>query len=108
LYIFVLIYFLSSHSSSSDYPGRFDPEEDAKLPPISHQTNVFIRRLVQAQYFTVSQALQMHRESQHPTMFNNPNAKVRLRLELNMSSEKKVLIWFFFILPTLFSGSSDC
>jgi hypothetical protein len=40
--------------------------------------------------YSIEQALDMQREYAHPTVYNLPKARVRLRLELNMTLEKKV------------------
>ncbi|VDP01071.1 unnamed protein product [Soboliphyme baturini] len=39
--------------------------------------------------YSIAEAIEMHRELQHPTMFNNVAAPVVLRLDLNMELEKK-------------------
>lgn len=41
------------------------------------------------QYYTVAEALEMHRDLQSPAIYNNPNAPIRLRLELNMTTERQ-------------------
>ncbi|VDM36938.1 unnamed protein product [Toxocara canis] len=62
-------------SPSQQFPGRLIREEEAHLPD-EPTTNVFIRKAVKTQ------------EMQQPSIYNNPNAPVRLRIELNMSTER--------------------
>uniref|UniRef100_A0A914WI12 Mitochondrial ribosomal protein L1 n=1 Tax=Plectus sambesii TaxID=2011161 RepID=A0A914WI12_9BILA len=74
-------------SPSHLYPGRMLPEQEETLlenPPC----NVYVRSAVKTQYYSVRDAILMHRESQQPAMFNHPKAPIRLRLELNMSTER--------------------
>uniref|UniRef100_A0AC34GPE4 39S ribosomal protein L1, mitochondrial n=1 Tax=Panagrolaimus sp. ES5 TaxID=591445 RepID=A0AC34GPE4_9BILA len=74
-------------SPSQQFPGRLVAENEKELdetPPCS----VFLRKSVKTQYYSISKALEMHRELQQPAMFNNPNAPVKLRMELNMETEK--------------------
>ncbi|VDK78796.1 unnamed protein product [Litomosoides sigmodontis] len=75
-------------SISEQFPGRLNSAKEAHLPD-KPTTNIFIRSAYKTQYYSVSEALQMHREMQQPSMYNNPNAPVRLRMELNMTTEKK-------------------
>ncbi|CAG9529969.1 unnamed protein product [Cercopithifilaria johnstoni] len=75
-------------SISEQFPGRFNPAKEAHLPD-KPTTNIFIRSAYKTQYYSVSEALQMHREMQQPSIYNNPNARIRLRMELNMTTEKK-------------------
>lgn len=70
-------------------PGRWDAEEEAELPD-APATDVYIRSWVKTQFHPISKALEMHRQLQRPEMFNNPNAPIKLRMELNMSTEKAV------------------
>lgn len=46
------------------------------------------------QPYQVSEIIQFHREANHPTMRNKPNAAVNIQIELNMVAEKKVLFVF--------------
>uniref|UniRef100_A0A915PZ88 Ribosomal protein n=1 Tax=Setaria digitata TaxID=48799 RepID=A0A915PZ88_9BILA len=75
-------------SISEQFPGRLNPAKEAHLPD-KPNTNIFIRSAYKTQYYSVSEALRMHREMQHSSIYNNPNARVRLRMELNMTTEKK-------------------
>lgn len=52
--------------------------------------NVFIRSEFRTQFYSIAEALEIHRLQQRPEIYNNPSAPVRLRLELNMSTEKAV------------------
>jgi large subunit ribosomal protein L1 len=40
--------------------------------------------------FTFEEAIEMHRETHHPTIYNCPNALVNLSIECNLHGEKKV------------------
>lgn len=74
-------------SPSQQFPGRYSSEEEAGLPE-RPATNVFVKSAFRTQFYPVSYALSLHREMQNPAIYNNPNAPVRLRLELNMTTEK--------------------
>lgn len=88
---YLLIYHvsLSRLSPSQSGPGRWDAEEEAELPD-APATDVYIRSWVKTQFYPISKALELHRQLQRPEMYNNPNAPVKLRIELNMSTEKAV------------------
>nr|CDJ90384.1 Ribosomal protein L1 domain containing protein [Haemonchus contortus] len=75
-------------SPSQQFPGRLCREDEANLPD-KPPTNIFIRSKVKTQFYSVAEALARHRVLQQPFIFNNPNAPVRLRLELNMSTERQ-------------------
>ena len=45
---------------------------------------------MKTQFYTVAEALKMHRDLQDPAIYNMPNAPLRLRLELNMGTERQV------------------
>ncbi|VDP04708.1 unnamed protein product [Heligmosomoides polygyrus] len=75
-------------SPSQQFPGRLCREDEAHLPD-APLTNVFIRSKVKTQFYSVAEALARHRELQQPSIYNNPNAPIRLRLELNMTTEKQ-------------------
>lgn len=49
-----------------------------------------VGQVCRAPTYTISEALAMHREAMHPTVWNIPDAPVRLRLELNMTLPRKV------------------
>ena len=87
--------FMYRQSPSHLYPGRMLPEQEETLlesPPC----NVYVRSAVKTQYYSVRDAILMHRESQQPAMFNHPKAPIRLRLELNMSTERSVSTFLFY------------
>ncbi|CAJ0936154.1 unnamed protein product, partial [Mesorhabditis belari] len=75
-------------SPSEQFPGRLNLEEEAALPD-SPTTNVYIRSTFKTQYYSVPEALAMHRELQHPSIYNRPDAPLKLRIELNMTTEKQ-------------------
>ena len=50
---------------------------------------IFFRTAVKTQFYSVPEALKMHRELQDPAIYNTPNAPLRLRLELNMGTERQ-------------------
>ncbi|PAV63911.1 hypothetical protein WR25_03282 [Diploscapter pachys] len=74
-------------SPSQQYPGRYEAEKETELSG-RPATNVYIRNMLKTQFLTVSEALAKHRDLQHPMIYNNPNAPIRMRLELNMTTEK--------------------
>lgn len=47
-------------SISEQFPGRLNPAKEAHLPD-KPTTNIFIRSAYKTQYYSVSEALQMHR-----------------------------------------------
>lgn len=51
--------------------------------------NVFIMRKYKMVVYPFVEALQCHRETHHPDMYNKPNADVQIKIELNMVAEKK-------------------
>lgn len=75
-------------SPSQQFPGRLNIDDEANLPE-KPTLDVFIKSHFKTQYYTVSEALDMHRELQSPSIYNNPNAPIRLRLELNMTTERQ-------------------
>jgi hypothetical protein len=76
-------------SPSQQFPGRYDAEAEADLPELP-PSNVFYRPEIRTQFYSTVDALRMHRIMQSPSIFNNPEAPVRLRIELNMNTEKAV------------------
>ncbi|CAB3406591.1 unnamed protein product [Caenorhabditis bovis] len=75
-------------SPSQQFPGRFAAEDEANLPE-KPTLDVFIKNHFKTQFYSVGEALEMHRELQQPSIYNNPNAPVRMRLELNMTTERQ-------------------
>lgn len=51
--------------------------------------NVWIGRYCRWRIYTVAEAIQCHRETHHPSMYNEPNALLNVTIELNMQGEKK-------------------
>lgn len=52
--------------------------------------NVYPIRYYQWRVYSFVEAVQCHRETHHPTMYNEPNAPLNVIIELNMEAEKKV------------------
>lgn len=75
-------------SPSQQFPGRLNIDGEVNLPE-KPTLDVFIKSHFKTQYYTVAEALDMHRELQSPSIYNNPNAPIRLRLELNMTTERQ-------------------
>lgn len=50
--------------------------------------NVYIGRYYRWPVYTVAEAIQCHRETHHPSMYNVPNAPLNVDIELNMQGEK--------------------
>lgn len=53
--------------------------------------NVFIRSEYRTHFYTISKALELHRLLQSSSVFNHPNGILKLRFELNMTTEKAVI-----------------
>lgn len=79
-------------SPSQQLPGRYDAAKESDLPDkIPYE--VFVRSEYKTQFYTIQQALEMHRLLQNPKMYNRPNALLKIRFELNMTTEKAVIFW---------------
>ena len=78
-------------SPSQTGPGRYDVEAEIELPerPVC---DVYFRSEVQTQFYSIADALAFHRLQQRPEIYNNPNAPIKLRIELNMTTEKAVIV----------------
>ncbi|XP_065371500.1 large ribosomal subunit protein uL1m [Calliphora vicina] len=50
--------------------------------------NCYVGKYYRWPVYTVSEAIQCHRETHHPTMYNEPNAPLIVDVELNMKGEK--------------------
>lgn len=50
--------------------------------------NVWIGRYYKWRVYSVAEAIECHRETHHPTMYNEPNAPLNVTIELNMQGEK--------------------
>jgi len=77
----------SEQSQSQQGPGRLVREDEAHLPD-RPTTNVFLRNKIKTQFYSIIDALNLHRQLQQPAIHNNPDAPIRLRLELNMTTER--------------------
>ena len=60
--------------------------EKGKIDPID---NVFGMRYFKIQPVTLAEAIQFHCETNHPTVYNQPDLLVSAKVELDMSLEKK-------------------
>ncbi|KFD72960.1 hypothetical protein M514_00094 [Trichuris suis] len=70
------------------HPARFEPNPELLAEPFD---DVWYEPSYLPVAYSVAEAVRLHRQLQHPTMLNNPSAFVRLRLDLNMQLERKVL-----------------
>lgn len=50
--------------------------------------DVYVGRYYRFPVYTVLEAIQCHRETHHPSMYNVPNAPLTVEIELNMQGEK--------------------
>lgn len=50
--------------------------------------DVYVGRYYRWPVYTVAEAIQCHRETHHPSMYNVPNAPLTVEIELNMQGEK--------------------
>lgn len=50
--------------------------------------NVWVGRYYRWRTYTVAEAIECHRETQHPTMYGHPDAPLLIDIELNMQGEK--------------------
>ncbi|KAF7639960.1 hypothetical protein Mgra_00000402 [Meloidogyne graminicola] len=69
------------------WPPRYDAEAEKDLPEAS-QFNIILKNEVKTIFHTVSEALELHRNLQSPSIYGNVDAPIKLRMELNMSTEK--------------------
>lgn len=61
--------------------------DDSKRPePID---NVWISKFYKWKINTFEEAVQNHRETHHPTMYNLPNAPIRALIELDMQVKRR-------------------
>ncbi|VDK48459.1 unnamed protein product [Anisakis simplex] len=89
-------------SPSQQFPGRLIREDEEGLPD-KPTTNVYISTMLKTQFHPIPEALAVHRcafyvaveighflpEMQQPSIYNNPKAPIRLRIELNMNTERQ-------------------
>lgn len=52
--------------------------------------NVYGQKYYKWHVHSFAEALECHRETHHPEMYNQPNANLNVTIELNMEAEKKV------------------
>lgn len=52
--------------------------------------NVYPTKYYRWKVYPFEEAIQCHRETHHPTMYNEPNAPLNVVIELDMQGEKKV------------------
>lgn len=50
--------------------------------------NVYPGRYYRWRIYSVAEAIEAHRESHHPTAYDNPDAPIKLIIEMNMQGEK--------------------
>ncbi|KAL1226808.1 hypothetical protein TSPI_05752 [Trichinella spiralis] len=75
-----------SSSIAAQYPARVELLPDLLDEPLDSVWK--LQSYMPKRYF-IKDALALHRELQSPSMYNNPSALLRLRLDLNMTLEKK-------------------
>ncbi|KAG7190964.1 hypothetical protein KM043_007015 [Ampulex compressa] len=63
---------------------------DAKKLPVID--NVWLARFHKWKYYPFAEAVQCHRETHHPTMYNLPNSNLQVLIELNLYNAKKTKI----------------
>ncbi|KAJ8937493.1 hypothetical protein NQ314_011883 [Rhamnusium bicolor] len=63
---------------------KFD--DSWKRDPID---NVYVAKYYKWVVYPFSEAVECHRETHHPEVYNKPNANLRVSIELNMQGEKK-------------------
>lgn len=66
-------------------PKKFD--DSWKKDPID---NVYVAKYFKWVVYPFAEAVECHRETHHPEMYNKPNANLYATVELNMQGEKKV------------------
>ncbi|KAH8359666.1 hypothetical protein KR093_008240 [Drosophila rubida] len=66
---------------------RADKHVDDSWKQVS-KDDVYVGRYYRWPVYTVAEAIQCHRETHHPSMYNVPNAALNVEIELNMQGEK--------------------
>lgn len=92
--------FIFRQSPSEMGPGRYTESSEEHLlsfPPAS----VYITSQVKHQFYSLSEALAIHRLQQRPEIYDNPHAQLKLRIELNMTTDKAVRNLFFSLIYNL-------
>ncbi|XP_020289042.1 39S ribosomal protein L1, mitochondrial [Pseudomyrmex gracilis] len=62
--------------------------DDSKKPD-RPKDDVLIEKLYKWKIYSFEEAVQCHRETHHPTMYNLPNAQIKALIELDLQSPKK-------------------
>lgn len=52
--------------------------------------NVYVTKYYRMKMYNFVEAIAAHRQTHHPTGYNVPDANVNVKIELNMTAEKKV------------------
>jgi ribosomal protein L1p/L10e family len=65
--------------------GRFN---DSAKPPLPGD-NVYFADDYRKQYYSLENAIDMHRQTHHASILNKPEGLLKVRLELNMKAKKK-------------------
>lgn len=66
---------------------KFD--DSLKRDPID---DVYVAKYYKWIVYPFAEAVQCHKETHHPEMYNKPDANLHVSIELNMQGEKKVII----------------
>ncbi|KAH8310943.1 hypothetical protein KR044_003535 [Drosophila immigrans] len=66
---------------------RADKHVDDSWKQVS-KDDVYVGRYYRWPVYSVAEAIQCHRETHHPSMYNVPNAPLNVEIELNMQGEK--------------------
>ena len=74
-------------SPSQQFPGRYEADKETNLKS-DIPYDVFVRSQHKTQFYSIQEALAMHRLLQSEALYNRPDAKLKLRIELNMTTDK--------------------
>lgn len=66
--------------------SRVIDETNMKVPT----DDVYFIKYYKMKVYPFAEAIQCHRETHHPDMYNKPDAEVEVRVELDTQGEKKV------------------
>lgn len=81
-------YYCFSRFLLTQVSKKFD--DSMKRDPID---DVFVAKYYKWIVYPFAEAVQCHRETHHPEMYNKPEADLFVTVELNMQGEKKVLMF---------------
>lgn len=74
-------------------------EHVSKKVDDSHQEvcsdNVWVTNMFKLRVFSFEDAVKAHRETHHPSMYNQPGGPIHAYIELDMSTDKKVSVKCF-------------